>query len=487
MRETNANGATAFLLACVPAHWRNHPKLPWLISGLWLSLALGAASTYLLEARWRLQERLEAQFALGNLRDRLDRELGNVLAMPETMAVFIAAQGGLQPELLEQVSARLLATNSHLRVVGVAPGDVVSMVYPRAGNEKALGLDYRTVPAQGESVERARRTRRTVVAGPIDLVQGGRGLASRTPVFVRDGGGERYWGVLSLLVDADGVFRAVGFDGEEGHFAFAARGTDEWGHPGKAFAGHAEVFDKRAETVRYSLPGGRVWVLGAVPRKGWGHLAQTPLPIYLLPLFAAMLMGGLSYALAASHQRVLAQAMQDQVTGLANRRLFNDRLHLAIAGARRYGRQGALLLIDLDRFKPVNDSHGHAAGDTVLRLVGQRLQGLARDSDTVARVGGDEFALILPELANAADAVALAERVLQALSDPFVLSRNQSVGIGACVGVALFPKGQEAPAGVFARADQALYRGKRGGRGQVCVDGCEQGLDLHPGENSGRL
>jgi diguanylate cyclase (GGDEF)-like protein len=151
-------------------------------------------------------------------------------------------------------------------------------------------------------------------------------------------------------------------------------------------------------------------------------------------------------------------ALHDPLTDLPNRAVFDDRLNQALLLARRNGTQLALLYLDLDGFKQVNDDLGHAYGDQVLRLVGERLTTIVRSSDTVARVGGDEFAIVL--LATDTDgAETLARKLLKGLADPFSIN-DVTVNIGVSVGIAMFPDHGEEPEMLVQHADAAMYRAK---------------------------
>ncbi len=165
-----------------------------------------------------------------------------------------------------------------------------------------------------------------------------------------------------------------------------------------------------------------------------------------------------------AEQRIQYLANHDSLTGLPNRTLFRDRLAHAIALAERTGRGMALLWLDLDGFKAINDLHGHPAGDAVLVEVGNRLAACLRDSDTVARIGGDEFAIVQSVIAQPRGAAALAERVVRLLAEPFEAA-GQIVAIGASVGIALFPSDAHAPEALMRNADLALHRAKHDGRG----------------------
>ncbi len=167
-------------------------------------------------------------------------------------------------------------------------------------------------------------------------------------------------------------------------------------------------------------------------------------------------------------ERLRHQATHDPLTGLPNRALLLDRLALALHRAARRPGMVAVLFLDLDRFKTVNDSLGHEAGDRLLVALAGRLVAVVRPADTVARRGGDEFTLLLEDLGGEAEAVAVAERVLADLRTPFTVD-GQELVVGASVGIALAGGGEgdpAAPAALLHAADLALYRAKAAGRGR---------------------
>ena len=175
-----------------------------------------------------------------------------------------------------------------------------------------------------------------------------------------------------------------------------------------------------------------------------------------------------------SSQRRLAEerlrylAMRDPLTGLANRTLFYDRLERAVAFAKRHGSLVALLLVDLDGFKGVNDLLGHAAGDRLLVMVGERLRAATRECDTVSRLGGDEFAVVLTGLQSAHGAFITAGRILDGLAEPVTIDGHRC-RIAGSIGAALAPDHAEDPDALLRAADAALYYAKDTRRGGVCL------------------
>ena len=153
----------------------------------------------------------------------------------------------------------------------------------------------------------------------------------------------------------------------------------------------------------------------------------------------------------------------DELTGLPNRRLLEGRMAQAIKAASRTRQIVAILFLDLDYFKIVNDTYGHPVGDQLLKLVATRLKGLLRAEDTVARIGGDEFVILLSNLMSDLQAISMAEKVVKVLTEPFQLS-GKSLNIGVSVGVALYPEHDTNEKNLIRHADNAMYAAKRQGR-----------------------
>jgi len=208
---------------------------------------------------------------------------------------------------------------------------------------------------------------------------------------------------------------------------------------------------------------GEPWRGEVVARRKDG--VHVPLALLLLPL------GGGRLALAfddvsaarALEERLGALAHRDPLTGLPNRRLFEDRLEIALAQAHRYRHRVALIFVDLDRFKQVNDGFGHAAGDELLKGVAERLAASVREGDTVARLGGDEFTLLLPGIHYAEDLAAISRKLVESLHKPFSLG-GREVRVTVSGGISLYPEDGEDAEALLKSADTAMYRAKERGR-----------------------
>ena len=171
-----------------------------------------------------------------------------------------------------------------------------------------------------------------------------------------------------------------------------------------------------------------------------------------------------------AEEQIKSLAYHDSLTGLPNRRLFQDRLSMAVAQAHRNSQHLAVLFLDLDRFKSVNDSLGHAAGDRLIQHVAERLRTCLREGDTVARLGGDEFTLLLPGVAQVVDAARVAEKVLDALRAPFLIEDRELLAT-ASIGISLYPEDGRDADTLVKNADAGMYRAKQQGRDnyQLCA------------------
>ncbi len=164
-----------------------------------------------------------------------------------------------------------------------------------------------------------------------------------------------------------------------------------------------------------------------------------------------------------NEERIRRLAHHDHLTGLPNRNLLNDRMNHALARARRHGGRMAVLYVDLDHFKPINDTLGHMAGDMVLKEVAARLTDCVRSSDTVARVGGDEFVLVIEEIARPGEAARVARKIVDVLTAPIAVGKTECT-ISASIGVAVFPDDGLTIDEVSKAADAAMYRIKHSSR-----------------------
>jgi len=161
-------------------------------------------------------------------------------------------------------------------------------------------------------------------------------------------------------------------------------------------------------------------------------------------------------------------AYYDALTGLPNRILIHDRFTMTLAQAQRTGRSLAVMMLDLDKFKEVNDTLGHAAGDILLKAVADRLTGALRKHDTVSRLGGDEFIIVIPDIMSEDNLAMLAQKILDVVRAPLAIDEH-NVAVGSSIGIALYPDDGADIVTLLQRADAAMYRAKQSGRNRYCL------------------
>ncbi|MEX2644419.1 MAG: GGDEF domain-containing protein [Acetobacterales bacterium] len=262
-------------------------------------------------------------------------------------------------------------------------------------------------------------------------------------------------GAIALF---DSVLRHRLFDGAEARAIGVDAGMAGGSSPGAIFP--AEVADEIERRYRETIAG--------QPQSFDVRLGESDYRVVTAPLAIDGEPHGIALFQNVTCERrrqeqVWREANFDDVTGLPNRRLTTDRLATALAQARRYDKLGALLFVDLDDFKGVNDVHGHDVGDAVLRTVAERLTGAVRRSDTVGRFAGDEFLIVVSEIAGEEDADVVAEKVLEVIAAPIGIA-GEPVSVSASIGVALYPDAEAEADQMIVRADHAMYAAKASGR-----------------------
>lgn len=442
-----------------------------------LAVALVAAAVLVLEGMLHRSALERQRTAVTDRLAVVSAKLEGRLAVGPNLSRFLAAVISSRPEIdqteLTALSATLIAGNPLIRSLAIARGSTLVFIHPLAGNETAIGMNYMANAVQRDAVLRAIRTRTTVVAGPLQLVQGGTGLVSRSPIFVGPDGG-RYWGIAAAVMHVDALLRDAGADDPASPIVVSIRGVDGLGPEGATFFGDEAIQRSQPVTLDVRLADGG-WRLYAIPRTGWYAATPERDMVRLGGAAMALIVGIAVFLWNDSNQRVRALALTDPLTGLPNRALLGDRIAQAILAAGRQGQALAVLHLDLDDFKPVNDAYGHRAGDAALVAVADRLNGAVRRSDTVARVGGDEFVVVLAQIARPSDAMLVAEKIIEMVRRP-IDAQGNAVILSASVGVALYPRDGNDVATLVSRADQAMYRAKQAGKNRAA----EYGAPLTP-------
>ena len=363
-------------------------------------------------------------------------------------------------------------------------------------NTAALGFDPWSDPVRRLAMEKARDSGMAAISGQIRLVvdedrDASPGFIMYLPIFVR---GQPHENVAERRAQLVGWIYAAFHMSD---FMASLYGTQTPGlslsifddvvpsdaallyrtaanaavHPGMAgFAMNAN---------EYLVVAGHTWTLSMSALKEFetrfGHNAETAIIVagtwlsLMLSLLVWLIGTGRARALrlaAAMTEELQHMAKHDALTELPNRALFSDRLNNELARAKRHGDHFAVIFLDLDNFKPINDSFGHAVGDLLLQQVARRLQDAIRASDTVGRMGGDEFVVLMPELLGTDAALGLAEKIRQAMRQTFLVHGHE-LFISCSLGVAVFPEDGTDEITLTKNADEAMYRAKNSGRDNV--------------------
>jgi diguanylate cyclase (GGDEF)-like protein len=594
------------------------PVLLALIVMLVAGVLLDRQQQQLAESRLRT----EALNQISVIRARLEGSLSSNIQLVKGLVSTISTEPDMDQARYDALVSNLFEEKSQLRSVAAAPDLVVRMTYPLKGNESVIGLDYRTIPAQWEAVERVATTGELSIAGPVDLVQGGRGFIGRFPVFAGEGEERRFWGIISAVVDVDRLYLQSGLFNPLLSLNISITGHDGTGEDGKRFFG-PDLSGERPVVVDVVLPSG-TWQIAAVPKTGWGadpiatwgqrgliliagalilfpiflttrmirerhaHISalgdreielarltrrlnlalevskvgvwemdmstgaetwdEQTNALYGLPNdgtarshdhwraavhpedrdraesdFRTMIVGGryesdyrvvlpdgsLRYVrsigalfneqgqpdrvvgvnwdvtsdvelnedlrrakrqaearnneLEAARIRIEHNALHDSLTGLPNRRYLDEVLKRHAADGYHGSGSIALLHIDLDRFKQINDTLGHAAGDAMLVHASKVLRANCRETDFVARIGGDEFVILSSAGSNNTRLTLIADRIVREMRRPAV-HEGHECRFGVSIGVAVSRSSDIDVKQLLVNADIALYRAKAMGR-----------------------
>ncbi len=350
-----------------------------LLGALALALfGLGVLIEQFNDQRHRLNERSRVQTRLSELADRLNIVLMSDLQLVRGLISVINLDPALDQARFERAALPLLRERSHLRNIGAAPDMVIRLMVPLQGNEAAIGLDYRATPAQAEAADRARQLREVVVAGPVPLVQGGNGLIARLPIYIQTPQGERFWGLVSAVIDSDRLFRSVGLGDASMPIEVAIRGKDALGARGAVFLGAPALFEGQPALADLNLPHGQ-WRLAAQPPGGWAP--HAPYRWWLRSGYALLALGLLAlFILLVRAQRVAMQARERAASALLQ------------VDAMLQGAPDAMLLVDAEgRVVSANRHAEGLFGRAATDLIGRPLEQLVpADARTLPMGSGEQ-------------------------------------------------------------------------------------------------
>lgn len=406
----------------------------------------------------------EAHRTLTSLSFQLENSLLSDIYVSYSLETLIVVNPHITQKEWQHIAGSVLREGKFIRSIGLAPDDVIRYIYPLNSNQKALGLDYRTIPEQWQSVVKARESKDVLIAGPVELVQGGMQLIVRNPVFTDPPQDTHYWGVISMVIDIHRLLTQPGLAQFSENYRVAIRDRDSMGEAGDVFFGDESVFGKAIANETVHLPNGS-WVMAVAENEN--PLASLPwyqvqlVRIVGYPFFTVLL--GAFFTVYSLYLAANQRAMHDDLTQLPNRRYIMFTLEQSFDYARKGGNQDsfAILNIDLNKFKWINDTYGHIAGDQVLIETARRIKGGLRGSDIVARVGGDEFLVLLPRISSETHVEKIKNKVESAIAECPVFYDEQLIFIKVSVGYTLFSDRFSDVDDMLKLADEHMYLEKQ--------------------------
>ncbi|WP_428643650.1 diguanylate cyclase domain-containing protein [Roseibium sp.] len=408
----------------------------------------------------------EVVSGLTEARTRMEGEINATVARGFGMRVYVAQfdDKPFDPEDYHEIAADLIEETPAIRSIGIAPNNILEAVFPLEPNQTAIGLNYRMSTAQWPAIREAMLSRDVVIAGPLELVQGGRALLIRIPVFPAAFPGQAlteraYWGVITLVLDEEGLLTSAGLRDIVNGIRIALVDRNVVDGENSVIFGDRSVAQHDFVALSLHLPGGLNWELAGYPEAGWIETGERVWGTQLVGSLISLIFSAMAFLLINEVYKVRSMALHDPLTGLANRRLLEDRMHQLASLCERSGAGFEIFYVDLDAFKPVNDNYGHSVGDRLLVEVGQRLQNQIRQSDTVARVGGDEFIVLTPGNMRRNEKEAFLHRLTDHVSTVFEFSGTQ-IDVKASIGNASYPTDATSVEDLMRVADARMYAQK---------------------------
>ena len=440
-----------------------------------VSLVLGLFLVDSSRVAWDSEQSLSVSDTVSTQAANFERRLSRSLSSTYILKSLLELNHGELPEF-ERHAQSIIDTLGGITNLQLAPNGVIDRIYPLDGHEKALGLNILRDDQRSAEANLAAKTGDLTLAGPFKLIQGGTAVIGRNPVYIQTGSNEKhFWGFASALIYLDELLEATELNQlkDKGYLYQLTRISPN-GSEEVISSNDPDAFNQLHPLITRTItvPNGK-WELRMGRLSSPRNAIINYLKLFIVILTSALL-ACLGYSLLK--QPIVLQEMVDQktaelkqlafydpLTSLCNRRLFTDLLNQALSELKRNDSTLALLYLDLDQFKRINDSMGHEAGDRLLKETAHRLKSNLRQSDVVARIGGDEFCVLISQIKNAEDIGRAAKKIQKLLKLPLEIN-NQKIIVTPSIGIALAPNDGTEGSMLLRNADMAMYSAKNRGR-----------------------
>ncbi len=389
------------------------------------------------------------------------------LSITYAIAALIRQRGGIPPNF-QIMAADLLQFYPGASAVALLPDGIISDVVPPSTRDGVIGRNLLTDPRYSRELPQARDNKTLSLVGPFLLVSGGTGFTGTLPVFLDVPEEQpKIWGFTTVSIQVPRLIELAGLR----ELLEAGIDYEVWRiHPD---TGAKQIIDSSSslpllDPVNRSISLPNVtWTLSVAPRNGWGLSTNFIISLGLGLLFSCLFayLAQLFIELRVNKRKLERTAYFDPLTNLPNRRLLLERLDDTLVAASSSGKMVAICYLDLDGFKPVNDSLGHEAGDFVLVEVARRCEATVRTGDVVSRIGGDEFIIVLQDIQGNEGCQLILDRLLLAISAPIPFGGKQ-IEVTASIGVALYPHDGITADELIVHSDLAMYAAKKAGEGR---------------------
>jgi len=420
----------------------------------------GVVTTYFVQSETAKAESvLRNQLAL--IRSNFEASIYMDTYLADSLATVVTIDPDLTTNNWSTVAGKLHRKSNYVRNVALAPNDIISHVFPIKGNEKAIGLDYRTVPEQHKSILAAKKMQKVYISGPVELVQGGQGLIARFPIFSDYPTNKVYWGAVSVVMDYDKLLESAGRTGFEGADVAIRKQVTSSG-PSRVFYGNSAVFDKQDIDVLHQIHLPSVtWELAAsFNTEDVAYLQYVKKMVAVIGVLTSFLVYSLLFLLYRNFVIAHRASLHDELTNLPNRRYVINMLKRQMA--RDPSKSSfSLLSIDLNAFKQVNDTHGHEAGDVLLKHIATSLQHSVRASDVVARFGGDEFTLLLYGVSDPQKLDTIIAKIRGLIEASPIIFDGHEIRPSLSIGYTIYDGKEETTIKqLLSKADKSMYKNK---------------------------